>query len=91
MVSKKKESKVTKPETNCEVSFPRVLSFSTSIAPDSTKDAARFLFEVRNLDFTDSSELGDIYKRLDRGVQEFKDALVAYAKMVSVNSNASQK
>ena len=82
---------MTKPETNCEISFPRVLSFSTSTAPDSTKDAVKFLFEVRNLDFTDSSELGDVYKRLDRGIQEFKEALVAYAKMVSVNANASQK
>ena len=82
---------MTKPETNCEISFPRVLSFSTSIAPDSTKDAVKFLFEVRNLDFTDPSELGDVYKRLDRGIQEFKEALVAYAKMVSVNANASQK
>jgi hypothetical protein len=91
MPSKKKEPKVTKPETNCEISFPRVLSFSTSIAPDSTKDAVKFLFEVRNLDFTDPSELGDVYKRLDRGIQEFKEALVAYAKMVSVNANASQK
>ena len=82
---------MTKPETNCEISFPRVLSFSTSIAPDSTKDAVKFLFEVRNLDFTDPSELGDVYKRLDRGIQEFKESLVAYSKMVSVAANASQK
>jgi hypothetical protein len=91
MPSRKKEPKVTKPETHCEIGFPRVLNFSTSIAPDSTKDAVRFLFEVRNLDFTDSSEIGDVYKKLDRCVQEFRDALVSYAKHVSVSSGASQK
>jgi hypothetical protein len=82
---------MTKTETNCEISFPRVMSFSTSIAPDATKDAVKFLFEVRNLDFTDSSELGDVYKRLERSVQEFKDSLAAYAKASAINANTAQK
>ena len=82
---------MAKPETNCEISFPRVMSFSTSIAPDSTRDAVKFLFEVRNLDFTDSSELSDVYKRLERSMQEFKDSLVAYAKNAAAAANAAQK
>ncbi|MGA8036424.1 MAG: hypothetical protein WA823_00210 [Candidatus Acidiferrales bacterium] len=68
---------MAKPETHCEISFPKALNFSTSIAPDNTRDSVRFVFEAKGVNRADVPEVGDVCKQLDRCVQEFKDHLLA--------------
>jgi len=66
-----------KPSTHCEIAFPKVLSFTTSTAPDNLRDDLRFVFEARGVNRADASEIGDICHQLDRCVQEFKETVLS--------------
>jgi hypothetical protein len=72
---------MAKPETHCEFTFPKVMTFTTSIAPDQVRDDLRFSFEARGVNRADTAEVGDVCKQLDRCVQEFKDSLLVHDQM----------
>lgn len=77
---------MAKPETHCEISFPTVLNFSASIAPDNTRDAVRFVFEAKGVNRADVAEVGDVCKQLERCVQEFKANLLSHGKEAAAGS-----
>ena len=81
---------MAKPETHCEISFPKALNFSTSIAPDNTRDAVRFVFEAKGVNRADVPEVGDVCKQLDRCVQEFKANLLSHEKTRSREASAAE-
>jgi hypothetical protein len=66
-----------KPSTHCEIAYPKVLSFTTSTAPDNLRDDLRFVFEARGVNRADATEIGDICHQLDRCVQEFKETVLS--------------
>jgi hypothetical protein len=66
-----------KPSTHCEIAFPKVLSFTTSTAPDNLRDDVRFVFEAHGVNRGDAAEVGDICHQLDRCVQEFKETVLS--------------
>jgi hypothetical protein len=68
-----------KPETHCEINFPKVMTFTTSTAPDQVREDLRFVFEARGVNRADTAEVGDVCKQLERCVQEFKDSLLTHA------------
>jgi hypothetical protein len=66
-----------KPSTRCEIAFPKVLSFTTSTAPDNLREDLRFVFEAHGVNRADAAEVGDICHQLDRCVQEFKETVLS--------------
>jgi len=66
-----------KPSTQCEIAFPKVLSFTTSTAPDNLREDVRFVFEAHAVNRADAAEVGDICHQLDRCVQEFKETVLS--------------
>ncbi len=66
-----------KPSTHCEIAFPKVLTFTTSTAPDNLREDLRFVFEAHGVNRRDAAEVGDICHQLDRCVQEFKETVLS--------------